>query len=152
MGESPGSGALGAEHNAARQQLSGDDAFFKFHRGWRFGWRPPNLFRPSVLLFLEQLSKVAQGSSCKHTNLPLKSRPWGSSGTLLINSEFRLRGSACPLCGGMTLPIRAGVQCPETRIPLHRQMKGGPKRLGILGAGLFHKQQTPAFFRRQLLH
>lgn len=62
-------------------------AFFKFHRGWQFGWKPQNLFCPSVLLFLEQLSKVAQGSSCKRTNLPLKSGPWGNSGTLLINSE-----------------------------------------------------------------
>lgn len=67
--------------------------FFKFHWGWQFGWRPQNLFCPSVLLFLEQLSKVAQGSSCKHTNLPLKSRPWGNSGTLLINSESHQPGS-----------------------------------------------------------
>lgn len=62
-------------------------AFFKVHRGWQFGWKPQNLFCPSVLLFLEQLSKVAQGSSCKRTNLPLKSGPWGNSGTLLINAE-----------------------------------------------------------------
>lgn len=57
---------------------------------------PQNLFCPSVLLFLEQLSKVARGSSCKHTNLPLKSRPWGNSGTLLINSESHQLGARLP--------------------------------------------------------
>lgn len=81
--------SLGCErHNGERRQLPHRlSAFFKFHRGWQFGWKPQNLFCPSVLLFLEQLSKVAQGSSCKRTNLPLKSGPWGNSGTLLINSE-----------------------------------------------------------------
>lgn len=81
--------SLGCErHNGEWRQLPHRlSAFFKFHRGWQFGWKPQNLFCPSVLLFLEQLSKVAQGSSCKRTNLPLKSGPWGNSGTLLINSE-----------------------------------------------------------------
>lgn len=126
-------------------------AFFKFHWGWQFGWRPQNLFCPSVLLFLEQLSKVAQGSSCKHTNLPLKSRPWGNSGTLLINSESHQPASLpYPLWRYETLHFQAYICLKAgmhwyTHIPLHRQMKGEPKGLGILRAGLFHDKQTLSF-------
>lgn len=92
-------------------------AFFKVHRGWQFGWKPQNLFCPSVLLFLEQLSKVAQGSSCKRTNLPLKSGPWGNSGTLLINSESPQPASLpYPLWRYETLHFQAYI-CLKTGMP-----------------------------------
>lgn len=127
-------------------------AFFKFHWGWQFGWRPQNLFCPSVLLFLEQLSKVAQGSSCKHTNLPLKSRPWGNSGTLLINSESQQLVSLPTLCGGMRLCTSRHTSASKpgcrmhwyTYMPLHRQIRENQRDLA-LRAGLFHDKQTPSF-------
>lgn len=117
----------------------------------------PNLFCPSVLLFLEQLSKVAQGSSCKRTNLPLKSGPWGNSGTLLINSE-PLSQPACPaLCGGMrrctsrhTSASRLG--CPD-RLTSHFIGKWrGTAGTWHLKGWLVPWQADWVFFRRQLLH
>lgn len=119
---------------------------------------PQNLFCPSVLLFLEQLSKVARGSSCKHTNLPLKSRPWGNSGTLLINSESHQRACSLTLCGGMSLHFQAHI-CLQAGMlgaliclyPLHRQIRENQK--GLASSGLACSLTSrPRVFRRQPLH
>ena len=156
-------GALRAEHRGKPQRppLRGC-AFFKFHRGRQFGWGPQNLFCPSVLLYLEQLSKVAQGSSCKHTNLPLKSRPWGSSGTLLINSESHQR--ACsplwryePALPGSHLPPRRDA--PTDPHPTSQANEGRTKGTWHL-KGWLKMTSRPHFFlfcfvfffRRQFLH
>lgn len=120
----------------------------------------PKIYSLSICfaIILRTTVKSCPGTKLQHTNLPLKSKPWGCPWTLLINSESHQRVPAAlwryePALPGSHLSPRR--MRPQTHIPLHRQMKAGPKGpapkgwAGTLAGPIF---LLLFFFRRQFLH